>query len=114
MNPKKAARKYVQRTLNDTLKDFLTLTVPGGDTRPYLERVEKAVRKKLGAPKERLADLEDAVEQSVPAEHRGAVHDAVMALSDAVTQEFGVREETAYLIGIEVGRAVSMQSASER
>jgi hypothetical protein len=106
MTPRRAARRFVREMTAFVFGDFLDLMEPGGETDHSFERIEKAIRRRLGITKQDTLALRQAVIDAVPKEHRKATQEAANHLSDAETEALLVRENAAYLVGIEVGRTL--------
>lgn len=106
MTPRRAARRFVREMTDFIFGDFLDLMEPGGETDHSFKRIEKAIRRRLGLTKHDTLALQQALIDALPKKHREAARAAANRLSDAETEGMLVRENAAYLVGIEVGRTL--------
>lgn len=103
MNPRRIAHRFIREMTAFVFGDFLDLVAPGGEADHQFDRLEKAIRRRFGLAKHDIVGLQDAVAKAAPKRHRKAVLDAVSRLSEAETDNLSVRQNAAYLVGIEVG-----------
>lgn len=111
--PQEAARRFVDLVLRTTFDDVLDLTDRVGldnDT-PVLARkaayadVEAAVRRRFELTHD-LDALEEAVRLAAAQGHQGDVAIALSKLTNAVYDEFTVKQQSGYVVGLAVGRAL--------
>lgn len=103
MTPQTAARRVVAAVLRGTFCDVLDLSER--DAAGY-ERVEAAVRRAHRIRPCNVEALEKAVCRAVPETHRAAVARALSKLCKARDEELTAKQQTAFVIGIEVGRSL--------
>jgi hypothetical protein len=120
MKPQDAAHRFVWLVLHTTFDDVLDLTDRVGldnDT-PVLARkaayakVETAVRRRFRVTHD-LEALEKAVPLAAPKKHRADVAMAVSKLMDAVYDEFTVKQQAGYVVGLAVGRVLRASASGE-
>jgi hypothetical protein len=104
MKPSRAARSFVR--FATTHRDFLDLIEPidGSEKIRRAFKVERAVWRTEGGNRRDAVKLGRAVLNSVPKRHRERLWKAFDAYVTAETTSLLVREQTAYLVGLEMGR----------
>jgi hypothetical protein len=105
MKPARAARQFIR--VVTSYRDFLDLVEPmDGEEKikTAFKKVERSVWRVERIKPQDMLKLSDAVENCVPKKHRKAVRKALNDLSVAETNYLLVREQTAYLVGLEMGR----------
>jgi hypothetical protein len=109
MTPEAAVWEFVAGILRLTLADLLR----GGelDLAAYGD-VEAAVRHQFEDAGTDFEALAQAVTATVPRNHRDAVGAAVDLLQQAYARQLRAKQQTAFLIGLEVGRATARHPVS--
>jgi hypothetical protein len=105
MSPQIAARRFVAGVLRSTLHDLLDLSER--DAAAYGE-VEAAVRQRYKTVDVDVEALEKDVRKAASEKDRAPVSSALSKLIEALADELNTREQTAYLIGIEIGRTLCL------
>ena len=120
MTPQAAAQRFVRLVLRASFDDVLDLTDRVGldnDT-PVLARkaayteVEAAVRRRFELTHD-LDALEEAVRLAAAEGHQGDVVIALSKLTNAVYDEFTVKQRAGYVVGLAVGRALRASASAE-
>jgi hypothetical protein len=113
LTPQQAAQQFVDLVLRTTFDDVLDLTDRVGldnDTpvearkAAYVE-VENAVRRQFELTHD-LDALEEAVRLAAAEGHQGDVAIALSKLTNAVYDEFTVKQQAGYVVGRAVGRVI--------
>lgn len=120
MRPRDAAQQFVGLVLRTTFDDMLDLADPHDGNheanaraqRAAYAEVETAVRRQFRVTHD-LDALEQAVRLVAPDEERTAVAIAVTKLTDAIADEFTVKQQSGYVVGIAVGRALRASAAGQ-
>ena len=120
MKPQHAAQRFVRLVLHTTFDDVLDLTdrvgldndAPVRDRRSAYAKVETAVRRRFRVTHD-LDALEETVPLAVPKKHRADVAIALSNLLMAVADEFTVKQQAGYVVGMTVGRALHTSISSE-
>jgi hypothetical protein len=120
MTPQAAAQRFVGLVLRATFDDVLDLTdrvgldndAPVRDRKAAYVKIETAVRRRFHATHD-LGALERAVPLAVPKKHRDAVEIALSNLLMAVADEFTVKQQAGYVVGLTVGRALRASASAE-
>ncbi len=105
MKPSRAARRFVQ--VATSRRKFLDLIEPIDASKKIkraFKKVERAVWRTQGAKRPDAVKLGRAVLNSVPKRHRERLWEAFNAYETAESIYLLVREQTAYLVGLEMGR----------
>lgn len=105
MKPSRAARNFVRVVTSH--HDFIDLVEPiDGEQRVKVafRKVEKAVWRSERLKPQDTVKLGNAVLESVPKKRRKKLAKAFEAYERAETNYLLVREQTAYLVGLEMGR----------
>lgn len=104
MTPHVAAQFFVDAILTEVVRDVADLAEKYRDV---YQPIEDAVRAQQSVPAADLERLEQAVRDAAPDDHRAAVATTLNRLIDARDDDLTVKQQTAYLIGVAVGRALS-------
>lgn len=104
MTPEAAVQEFVAGILRLTLADLLR----GGELgiAAYGD-VETAVQQHFENASTDFEALAQAVTATVPRNHRAAVGAALVLLQQAYARQLRAKQQTAFLIGLEVGRATA-------
>lgn len=113
MMPQDAAQRFVGLVLRSTFSDMLDLADPHDGNHEANDRarkvayaeIETAIRSRFRATHD-LDALELAVRLAAPDAQRGDVATAVSKLMDAVYDEFTVKQQSGYVVGLAVGRVL--------
>lgn len=120
MTPREAADRFVGLVLRSMFDDVLDLTDRVGldnDT-PVVARkaayaeIEVAVRRRFELTHD-LDALEEAVSLAAAEGHQGDVAIAVSKLMNAVYDEFTIKQQSGYVIGLTVGRSLDASVCTE-
>jgi hypothetical protein len=107
--PDQAVEVFVRNLTRQVCGDFLDLVEDEGHDPATRERdyanLKRAVRRQHRLPTHDLDRLRDNVVASVPEDHVGIAREALDAYIEAAADEFIVRENAAYILGVAVGRA---------
>jgi len=98
-----AARAFIGKVLQTLFRDVLDLSERH---QVAFAHVERAVRRTYGIPSHDLLRLENAVLATVSEQHRSTTRRAFIRYDVARTHELTAKQQAAYLIGVEVGRAL--------
>jgi hypothetical protein len=120
MTPRDAAQRFVGLVLRTTFDDVLDLTdrvgldndAPVHARKSAYAEVEAAVRRRFRTTHD-LDALEAAVSLAAPDAQRDDVAMALSNLLMAVADEFTVKQQSGYVVGIAVGKALSASAAGE-
>lgn len=120
MTPREAAQRFVELVLSSTFDDVFDLTDRVGldnDTPVHARKaayaeVEAAVRRSFRVTHD-LDALEEAVPLAAPKKHRADVAIALSNLLMAVADEFTVKQQAGYVVGLTVGRALDASVCAE-
>src|SRR5262245_59494534 len=119
MTPQEAAQRFVALVLRTTFDDVLDLTdrvgldndAPVRDRQAAYVKIETAIRRRFQVTHD-LDALEEAVPLAVPKKHRADLAIALSNLVMAVADEFTVKQQAGYVVGIAVGRALHPDTAA--
>jgi hypothetical protein len=119
MKPHDAAQRFVRLVLRTTFDDVLDLTdrvgldndAPVRARKAAYVKIETAVRRRFRITHD-LDALERAVPRAAPKKHRDAVEIALSNLLMAVADEFTVKQQSGYVVGLAVGRALHPDTAA--
>jgi hypothetical protein len=105
MNPRRAARRFARLvTEHRSFLDLVEGVVHEQQVTQAFAAVEKAVWRSERLQRQNDLQLAKAVLASVPAKRRKKLAEAFAAYQNAESNYLLVREEAAYLVGVEVGR----------
>jgi hypothetical protein len=113
MMPQDAAQRFVGLVLRTTFGDMLDLADPHDGNHDANDRAQKAAYAEIEAAVRRrfrathdLDALELAVRLAVPEILRDEISKALATLMDAVYDELTVKQQSGYVVGLAVGRAL--------
>jgi hypothetical protein len=120
MTPQEAARRFVGLVLRSTFDDVLDLTdrvgldndAPVRDRQSAYAEVETAVRRRFGLTHD-LDALEEAARLAAAEGHQPDIAIAISKLINAVTDELTVKQQSGYVVGLTVGRALDAAVCAE-
>jgi hypothetical protein len=120
MKPQDAALRFVRLVLRTTFSDVLDLTDRVGldNEAPVRARqlayaeVEAAVRRRFELTHD-LDALEEAVRLAAAEGDQGDVAIALSKLTNAVYDEFTVKQQAGYVVGLAAGRALRASASAE-
>jgi hypothetical protein len=107
--PEQAAEVFVRDLIRHVCGDFLDLVEDEGHDpaarEPDYANLKRAVRRQHRLPTHDVDRLRDQVVASVPEDRVEIAREALDAYTEAAADEFIVRENAAYILGVAVGRA---------
>lgn len=103
MTSQLAAQSFVEAVLTEVVRDVQDLAQQYHEV---YQPIEDAVRADLRLPVADLTMLEQAIRDAACDEHRPAIAAALLRLIGAQTDDVRVKRQSAYLMGVAVGRTL--------